>query len=234
MNCAEGELEFVAERYLAGRLEEAEARQFEEHYFECQRCFDQLEALRLIRQELRPAAKARSAYAMVGWIAAGLIVALGAGVTFWPRASAPSDARQTQPQPAPPNLVALARFDPPPYQPLRLRGAQDRGFRRAMEQYQRGDYGAAIATLEKFDTAQARFFLGVSYLLSNQTDSGLAALGRVIAAGDSPYLEEARFYSAKGFLQKSDAAGARKQLESVIAMKGDLAAQAGQLLQQLP
>ena len=37
-----------------GRLSEEDRDAFEEHYFECARCFDELQTLQAIREELRP------------------------------------------------------------------------------------------------------------------------------------------------------------------------------------
>jgi hypothetical protein len=46
--------------------------------------------------------------------------------------------------------------------------------------------------------------LGVSYLLAGQTENGIATLQAVIAAGDTPFLNEAWFYLAKAHLSRRD------------------------------
>ena len=146
-----------------------------------------------------------------------------------------------QPGPAGPSLAELARFDPPPYTPAVLRGAQDapmRKFRVAMKHYQQGDYAGAILGLRRTaklnpKDAGALFFLGVSYLLSGQTNEGIAALQQSVALGDTPYLEEAHYYLAEGFLRKGDLAAARRELEEVVRLEGDHEDEARRLLQQL-
>jgi Flp pilus assembly protein TadD len=146
-----------------------------------------------------------------------------------------------QPGPASPSLAELARFDPPTYTPTVLRGAQDeatRKFRAAMKQYQQGDYARAVTGLREAaklnpKDAGALFFLGVSCLLSGQTDEGIAVLQQSVALGDTPYLEEAHYYLAKAFLRKSDLAAAGAELQKGAQLKGDLESKVQELLQAI-
>ncbi len=55
---------------------------------------------------------------------------------------------------------------------------------------------------------------------------------QVVAAGETPYLEQARFYLAKGLLATNNKAGARQQLDAVIELHGNLEQQAESLLAQ--
>ena len=72
--------EAMAERYVAGRLAEAEAEAFEAHYFGCDRCWREVRTAQELRSALEPA---RSPRALRGrpWIplaaAAALVGALG-------------------------------------------------------------------------------------------------------------------------------------------------------------
>ena len=52
MSCQRVSTDGVVERYLLGDLSEAEREAFEEHYFECDECFAELEALGAIRDHL--------------------------------------------------------------------------------------------------------------------------------------------------------------------------------------
>lgn len=52
MECGRVRAESIAERYLAGELDEAGRDEFEEHYFACAACFDDLEKLRALQAEL--------------------------------------------------------------------------------------------------------------------------------------------------------------------------------------
>jgi hypothetical protein len=137
---------------------------------------------------------------------------------------------------SPQNYEWLARFNPPAYQPASdgdaVRPAE---FRTAMQHYSKTDYAGAIAGLESArnalpDFVEARLYLGICYLHTNNRPSGIAELRAVVGAGGTPYLEQARFYLAKGLLGTRDVAGARQQLDQLIAMHGDLAQQGEALL----
>jgi TolA-binding protein len=71
-----------------------------------------------------------------------------------------------------------------------------------------------------------KFFLGICFLLSGQTDEGIAELKKTIAIGDSAYLGEAHFYLAKGLLRQGDIKGAAEP-------GGSLGEEAARLLTQL-
>jgi anti-sigma factor RsiW len=53
MNCEQVTKEEISEKYLLGRLSEAEQGAFELHFFECERCFEEVESLRMLQTELR-------------------------------------------------------------------------------------------------------------------------------------------------------------------------------------
>jgi TolA-binding protein len=78
-----------------------------------------------------------------------------------------------------------------------------------------------------------KFFLGICFLLSGQTDEGIAELKKTIAIGDSAYLGEAHFYLAKGLLRQGDIKGARQELKAAAEPGGSLGEEAARLLTQL-
>jgi Putative zinc-finger len=53
MDCGRVAREEILESYLTGRLSEEDREPFEEHYFECAGCFNDLRALQAIQRELR-------------------------------------------------------------------------------------------------------------------------------------------------------------------------------------
>jgi hypothetical protein len=114
----------------------------------------------------------------------------------------------------------LAKFEPPAYIDQSP----------AMQRYSAHDYAGAAAALRGVDTIDARFYLGICLLVTGNNAEGVSELRRVIAPGDSPYLERAHFYLAKGLLAAGEIAGARIELNEVIAMHGDLEKQAKALL----
>ena len=133
----------------------------------------------------------------------------------------------------------LARFNPPAYRPSGDReAAKPAEFRAAMLRYSSTDYSGAIAGLQAAvgthpDFVEARLYLGICHLFVNRRPSGIAELRAVTRAGNTPYLEQARFYLAKGLLGTGDATGARQQLDDLIAAHGDMAPQAEVLLAQI-
>jgi anti-sigma factor RsiW len=77
MDCARVAREDVFEGYLQGKLSEEDRDAFEEHYFACARCFDELQTLQAAREELErsrpelaqrtPLVCAWGAVAVVSW-----------------------------------------------------------------------------------------------------------------------------------------------------------------------
>jgi hypothetical protein len=107
-----------------------------------------------------------------------------------------------------------------------------------MERYVKRDFAGAIPGLRtsvaaQADGPEAQFYLGICSLLIGDRSAGVQDLQSVIGAGDTPYLESARFFLAKGLLGKGDVVGTRGQLEKVIAMHGDLEKRSESLLTQI-
>ena len=139
------------------------------------------------------------------------------------------------------SLAELGRFQPPIFALTSLRGIQDAAtarFRDAMTHYADRDYRGAIPGLRAAvqldpEAAHASFFLGVCYVLTERLEEGISTLRQTVAAGDSPYLEEAHFYLAKALLQNGKPAEARQEIERTIRLRGPLEAEARQLLAAL-
>ena len=242
MNCRQIRENDIVERYLNRQLTEAERDAFELHYLECAECFELLKTYEGLREALAGEAAGVGAtagtsswwnHALLGAAAAVLLIALG----LW-LYGAGLDGPPSGPGPS---LVFLAHFEPPSYKPPTLRGTLDaagRQFQTAMTAYNNGDYSSALGGLEKASRLDASspgtsFFLGICYLLQNQTDAGVEALRQTTQLGDSPYLEEAHFYLAKGYLQQRDVDAAIPELEKVIALNGALQTEAQALLEAL-
>jgi tetratricopeptide (TPR) repeat protein len=252
----------VVEQYLHDRLSGESCEAFEEHYFSCDRCFRILQAHREIEAQLArtwnvpSAGRTRSRVWQWAWMPAAAGVMLAVGLAIWQRPSAgpgvstdavPSpgaapDGAVVQQTPSTSTLLAeLALVQPPPYVPMRVRGAGDEAttrFQEGMTEYERGNYGAAAATLgaaSKLDPEAPHilFFLGISQLMAAQTDSAIQTLGETVALGESPYQEEAYFFLAKAYLQKGSVALAREALDRVVRMRGSRKTEAEQLLVRL-
>lgn len=177
MDCDRVEREEILEGYLAGTLTDEDMDAFEEHYFECARCFADLRSVEAIRAELQRTADTtvpnRRWFTL--WVpAAGIAatVALASAVMIWmylqPSSVPPQAIATTTPPPMPTSepsapqttpsidsrrvLQELARVEPAPYDPLTFRGVQDQAttrFLRGMEAYRHADYRSAVIELRR-------------------------------------------------------------------------------------
>jgi len=246
MDCERIERDEVIEAYLSGRLPADERAVFEQHSFECPRCLEKLQILRSVQAELwehesaavvktpsgRPALLRRWAFASAAALA---LVMIGAAL-WWKLGGLPEGRSGAGKTPSP--WAALAEFEAPAYLPLALRGGTDEAaerFRTGMEDYTAGRYERAIQDLQAAAALSPRashvlFFLGACYLLTGQTDKGISNLEKVVSLGDPAYAAEARFYLAKGWLRKGDAARARIELEAVVDSGSRLADEAARIL----
>ena len=246
MTCEEIERDDVAEDYVLGRLDESRRQAFEDHYFECAACLAHVRALQDLREALAApaAAPARRNLRTAGVIlaaAAVLVLAVRTGHELW------SDRQEAVSSPAARDVVLGAppapalRVELPPYTPARLRAVPSdaqRLFRDAMTNYTVTNCAGAIEGLRRAVAAdgaytQARFYLGACELHTGAVDEAATNLQRVVAAGESPYLEDARWFLAQTHVKQGDLEAARQELERVIALNGDRREAARRLLSEL-
>ena len=247
MDCERIEREETIEAYLSGRLPADKRSAFEQHSLECPRCLEKLHALQALQAELweqegaavaeapdrRPIPVRRWAFASA---AALTLLVIGAAL-WWKLGGLPG--KRLEPRGPSSALIALSAFEAPAYLPLALRGGADEAeerFRTGMEYYTAGRYRMAIGDLRAAETlnphaSHVLFFLGVCYLLTGETDQGLSRLEKAASLGDPAYADEARFYLAKGWLRKGNAARARTELKAVVDSGSRLAEEAACLLE---
>jgi tetratricopeptide (TPR) repeat protein len=241
----------VMERYLRGELEEGVAAAFEEHYFACDACFAALEDLRALRGELvRTRTKVRLEGMMsrpLPWVGfAAALLALGVAGTFLlsreRTAPAPEPTRATATRVSAATALAdLARVEPPPWTPVRLRGDEGqagRRFRAAMELYEKGDRASALPILREAAALDpsapgAWFYRGACALLAGDAAEAVESLERVVSLGETPYLDEARFYLAKARLARGEVPAAREELDRVAGSESRRREEARRLLGRL-
>jgi TolA-binding protein len=121
-------------------------------------------------------------------------------------------------------------FTPEPY--------PSKPFQAAIELYRNQQFKDAAAELRALadahpDDIPARFYLGISLLLSGDRIGGIQELRAVTESAYSPYLERARFYLAKALIGEHDLRRAQQELGSVIAQHGSLEKQAAMLLAEI-
>lgn len=136
MDCARVAREQILESYLLGKLSDEDRDAFEEHFFECTHCFDEVRTLQAARKELangRVGGRANRRHRLVRWLPAGLaagtlpiavapaaVVVLVAGAIIWLwstvsrapyRMTNPSPSSQmqsAQPPPGPPEATVFS------------------------------------------------------------------------------------------------------------------------------
>lgn len=241
----------IATRYLRGELSEPDRDTYETHYFECERCFAELEALRLAQGELVRQASSIRAEAIGTprrawnwmWIAGpALAGAAFVGLLLMrpPAALVVEQAKQPPPMAQPstgtPNpLLALANYEAPTYQQSYLRGTNTTPeFQQAMAAYQARNWAEALAQLKVAgEDPRTLFFRAACELLTGDAANAKSHATRVIAAGETPYLEESYYLRAKAHLLSLDEKAAAGDLEKLASLHGDWEMRARQLLVQL-
>jgi TolA-binding protein len=175
-----------------------------------------------------------TAMGVFGWLAWTSRQEPGIGRVAGARVQAPASSIPDE------RYELLAAFRAPEYvaESPAPKDFQNADFQSAMTRYASQDFAHAIPGLraaanETPSFNAARFYLGICLLLSGDRISGIQELRAVTEAGDTPYLERARFYLAKGLIAEHDIPRAQKQLESLIAQHGDLEKQATVLLTQI-
>ena len=236
MDCAVVAENEIVEEYLAGRLAKKEAEVFEDHYFECDRCLAAIKNHAALRTELADrswqieAAQERLRLNW-SWAWAAAVVVLVIGLVFWLWIEAPLRLGDAE-------IAQLSAVEAPPFTLRQLRGRPDEAeseFRGAMEHYLEGRFSEAIPALENLEPRGVRvdFYLGASYLLSDQLDLATETLGRVVDSGNVRYLESAYFYRGKAFLRSGDVESAISDFEAVVRLDGDWLVEAQSILDQL-
>lgn len=170
-----------------------------------------------------------TAMGVFGWLAWTSRQEPGIGRVAGARAQAPASSIPDE------RYELLATFRAPEYVP---ESPTPKDFANAMRRYAKQDFPGAIPELRAATKATpgliaAHFYLGICLLPTGDRISGIEELRAVTEAGDTAYLERARFYLAKGLIAEHDIARAQTQLEAVIAQHGDLEKQAATLLAQL-
>lgn len=100
---------------------------------------------------------------------------------------------------------------------------------KGLSTYQSGNYAQAahdlaeIANSQDLDPDQrltATMYLGLSYLFSDEPAKATTELGKVVDAGDTPYLTEAKWYLAWSYWKAGDTEKAKAGFEELSAIPG--------------
>jgi TolA-binding protein len=149
---------------------------------------------------------------------------------------------ETPSTPARTELIAqLARFEPPAYLPVTLRGVETTASVQtaaAMERYRAGDFAEAAEGLRGVlaagpPTPAAAFYLGICELQAGRAPEAASLFHRALAIDDGIFEEDAKFFLSKALLLQDDVSGAAATLKEVVALAGDREAEARNLLEAI-
>jgi tetratricopeptide (TPR) repeat protein len=244
VDCRLIEEEQIIERYIAKKLSEEDSEVFEQHYFSCEHCFEELKLrteLATVVGTLEPSshvdqqesATAETTAGKWKWVlaTAALLILLLIPVQMFLRNSDRQAAGVASLE-LPTQLLEVGEM--PPYLSTTVRGATGSPlqlFRTAMEFYVEEDYEGAVSALEEAAAADPDhiptvFYLGVSHLAVGQVERARNQLEKVIGTASEAYREEAHWYLAKAYFQLGETDLAGQQLEQVAKLKGPWAAEA--------
>jgi hypothetical protein len=272
-NCIGAPARQWLEQYVEGTLPEAEAENFENHYFDCPVCLGELQAVQATQEALRrhpiPVTAPKRLFewptvwrpvVSFGAVAAVLIFGFYGYRMMEHGPQTGGNVAVTQPAPVPPSvqspaqpstapgqpaaqvadLAGIADLRLPQYQPPVLRdGTAESAFEHGMKQYIAGDCKGATQTLSQVDQngpdgLAAKFYSGVCRMHAGDLGAAAIALRHVASAGDSAYQESAYYYLAQIALAQSNAVEARRDLNQVVSLRGDLIHQARRQLSEIP
>lgn len=169
------------------------------------------------------------------WVPGILAVLVLAAFIAWLIAdtsrSAPPPVAAATPRP---DLAAFDAPAPPTGKPMVATTDNTPLFEEAMKYYRVRDYSRASfalqqATSQQPDNPEIRFFLGVSYLLTDDTRAGIRELKVAQGLSTSPYVDRIHFYLAKALLKQKDTANAMRELSALVEAGGNLAVPAKKL-----
>jgi len=262
MDCNDINEQDAIERYLTDELSEPDRQSFEDHYFGCADCFERLKIARALqRRSVQTRNGFVSTSYFSGRFRATLVplcVVLAFAISatvYWRgresrvlRQAAESGAtdrttidRDAEVRKKETLLAQLAQVEPAPYIRKRLRETGDSAsakFDTAMSRYIRNDYVGAIMGLQKAaalqpDAVDVNFYLGVSYLLTNQPKAATSVLQKAISPEHPDFAEQAHYYLAKAYLQEHNIASAQAELALTLEARGEREKDARRLKHEL-
>ncbi|HDP95465.1 MAG TPA: hypothetical protein ENN40_08925 [Candidatus Aminicenantes bacterium] len=195
--------------YLRNDLSETQRQEFENHYFSCQHCFDQLRIRRALMEtnfNLKPMTIGEKVSKFrfrrhPALLAASLVIVIGASIMGlqWQRGK---------------TLERISRFSPPVILVTETRNQQaETAYTEAVKAYQNGDYKDGVAHLsnipEPFVSPKVRFLRGISRLLTKDPQGAAKDFEAIIAAMDPSYFDEALFYKGIALLRQGNVSGAK-------------------------
>jgi tetratricopeptide (TPR) repeat protein len=228
----------LIEAYLQETIDEAQREGFEEHFFQCRKCFLGLKINETLQKKdvrisleekprpfafkvLKPMLVMSSLFLLI--LLSALLVQHG------------QQARR---------LRELAVFELPLYHQGELRSFPENGpalekeFSQAMRFFQARDFHAALDILEQPPLAAAaypkvEFFRAICYLGENEVDKAGEILDAIIQEMDPAYFDEALYYKGFVLLRQGKKQAALAQFNKLAAMLSPMAGKAQVMVRKI-
>ena len=211
-----------AERYLTGDLTEPERDAYEHHYFDCDRCTDELATVRALRTELAVpgalpsgASSGSQRHWWPAWLGAAAVIVLGAGLwTWWP-------ARDAAVTPAPGATVsattppATTSTPPIPITPAPTSPPAQAVSLRVLGEFDPPSYEAPVLRGSD-DAARTLFQAAMTHYLAGAHDRAIEGLRA--ATSRDPRAPDASFYLGVSLLLTKQPQAGIRELRRTIAL----------------
>lgn len=232
------EFQNLIEAYLQGTIEEAQRDRFEEHFFQCRKCFLGLQINETLRnKEVRISLKEKPRL-FVFKVLKPMLVMSSLFLLILVSALLLRQNRQAR------RLGEIARFELPLYHQSELRNFPGQGtdleyrFSLAMRLFQAGKFAAALGILEQPPFAalaypKIEFFRAICYLGENDPDRAGAILDTLIGTMDPAYFDEALYYKGFVLLRQGRKQAARAQFAKIAGMLSPMSGKARAMVRKI-
>jgi tetratricopeptide (TPR) repeat protein len=232
------EFQELIEAYLGETIEEPRREEFEEHFFQCRKCFLGLKINESLRnKEVRiPLSEKPRLFAFKVLrpilVMSSLFLIILSSVLLLQRGRRAGQMRE------------LARFDLPSYHQGEMRGngvddvVLEEQFSQAMRRFYQRDFRAVLDILDQpafaaADNAKVAFFRAISLLELDQAEKAGETLDGIIQAMDPAYFDEALYYKGFVFLRLGKRAEALAQFRKLADMLSPMAGKARAMVQKI-
>ena len=232
------EFQDLIEAYLRETIAESRREQFEEHFFQCRKCFLGLKINETLRnKEARIPVDEQPRRLPFRVLRPALAIA---ALFFLVLSSVLLLRRDHQAQ----RLNELSRFDLPLYHQGEMRGGKEGAsflemeFSQAMRSFQQRDFHSALEILDRpsFITPgypKYDFFRAVSLLGAGETERAGEIFDGIIQAMDPAYFDEAIYYKGFVLLHQGKQRQALAQFKKLAGMLSPMAGKARAMVQKI-
>jgi tetratricopeptide (TPR) repeat protein len=229
MTMACSEFTSLIDDYLKEQIPENKRESFEEHYFTCDACFNELKLHeRLYSKEIPIILK--SAKPLHIWGFRPLLILTSLFIVVISSFLVINNYKQAK------YLYEISMVEPPSYARTETRDvSQDQTITRAMVLYNKQEYGKALELLDTVpdENPQAAFFKGICYLELNQLKPAVECFNSIIREMNPSYYDEAVFYKGIALLRLNEKKEALAQFQNLASMFSPYSQQAREIITKI-